>query len=136
MRLVLGVRGRLSGEEIAGRAWEFLGLSMESGDGKASWLGDVYEQIRGEFRSPLRLASLAKIAGVHPVYLARCYRQRYRRSISQHIHELRLGHALSQMEKGMSIGEAAMEAGFSDQAHLSRLCKRFLSVTPRDLGLN
>jgi AraC family transcriptional regulator len=131
MRLALAVERQSEPEEIVERTWEFLGLAAGTTGDSPEWVKKARERVRDEFRGPLSLAGLARMAAVHPVYLARCYRRSTGRSVSQHVQELRLGDALARIRKGAPIGEAAIESGFSDQAHLSRIFARYLGVTPR-----
>lgn len=76
------------------------------------------------------LATLSAEVGVHPVYLARVFRQRYGTSVTQHLHRLRLLHATSQMVSGMDLTQAALEAGFADHAHFARSFRKAFRRTP------
>jgi len=49
--------------------------------------------------------------------------------------QLRIERAKRLIWKGMPIAEAALEAGFSDQSHLTRAMKRRLGITPGQLKL-
>lgn len=84
----------------------------------------VHDRIRDEFRSDLTVAALARGVNVHPVYLARAFRERYGMAPSELVRALRLEWAAAELAAGRrAIGEIALEAGFHDQSHLTRAFK-------------
>ena len=65
--------------------------------------------------------TLAEEAGVHPVYLARCVRRWYGRSIGEELRRARLGAAsLALASDRDTISGVAHGLGFADQPHLTR----------------
>ena len=47
---------------------------------------------------------------------------------------LRLQRAASSLQAGLSITDAAHEAGFADAAHLSRVCRRMFGIAPSEIA--
>ena len=95
------------------------------------WLSLIKEKIQDEFKDSLRTKDLAAFADVHPVYLARIFRRHYGRSVKSYLQELRINNAirdLSNMEK--PLVDIALDAGFSDQSHLTRIFKNNLKMNP------
>lgn len=86
-------------------------------------------------QSDLRECSLRRMAealAVHPVYLARVFRRQFGCSLGEYVLRRRLVHAAETvLRHGGSLGEAAHRAGFSDQAHLTRMFRREIGRTPR-----
>jgi len=79
------------------------------------------------------LQSLAQELCVHPVYLARVFRQRYGMSVTQHIRRSRLIHATRLASGGdVSLAEAAIEFGYADHAHFTRHFREEFGATPSD----
>jgi AraC-like DNA-binding protein len=81
------------------------------------------------------LERLAREAGLSPFHLCRVFRQET--GLPPHAYQtlvrVRLAKAL--LAEGIAISQAAVEAGFYDQAHLTRRFKRVFGVTPgRFLG--
>ncbi len=75
-------------------------------------------------------AMLAERLGLHPVYLARLFRTRLGLTPARVRQGMRLGTALDQIvQMGKPPAHAALEAGFSDQCHLSRQVKRYAGVS-------
>ena len=76
------------------------------------------------------LETLAREAGLSAFHLCRVFRQRF--GLSPHAYQtiarVRLAKAL--LTRGLAISQAAAEAGFYDQPHLTRHFKRILGVTP------
>jgi AraC family transcriptional regulator len=97
------------------------------------WLDNVREMIHANFRGPrpLRIAELAVEAQVHPVYLARAFRRRYRCSPAEYVRRLRV-EAAAELLAGSraSLARVASAAGFSDQSHLSRQFRAWVGMSP------
>lgn len=76
------------------------------------------------------LERLAREAGLSSFYLCRVFRQET--GLSPHGYQilLRVRLARALLAKGAAISQAAVEAGFCDQAHLTRHFKRIFGVTP------
>lgn len=98
-----------------------------------AWLRDVHDLLHEQFASAPTLAQIAAIAGVHPVHLARAFRQWYRCTVGEYLRELRLEFACREMAASDApLAEIALAAGFCDQSHLTRLCKDRLGMTPAE----
>ena len=95
------------------------------------WLLRVADMVRDRSRDNLRLSELAREAGVHPAHVARTFRRFYGRSPAELARELRLRRACEGLAAGeRPLAELAFEAGFADQAHMTRLMVRYLTMTP------
>jgi AraC family transcriptional regulator len=98
------------------------------------WLRRAEAFLHESFRSPVSLRSVAREAGVHPVYFARVFRRRHGCSVSAYLRALRLAEAGQLiLQAGASIAGAACAAGFSDQSHLCRCFAREFGFTPKAL---
>ena len=92
----------------------------------------VTELLRESFRSPVRLGSLAAEIGVDPDRLARTFRATQGCSIATYVRRLRLEWVAHRLSTSLDpIAALALEAGFADQAHLSRQFRAAFGVTPR-----
>jgi AraC family transcriptional regulator len=99
--------------------------------GEPPWLVRVKDRIQAEFRGTLRVGDLASEAGVHPVYLARAFRQRYACSPAEYIRRLRVeaaGELLARSD--IPLSQVALMAGFSDQSHLAHQFRRLVGISP------
>lgn len=98
------------------------------------WLTRVEEFLYAGFRGSIRLRAAAAEGGVHPMHLARVFRRHRGCSVGEYIRALRLAEAGRLVFQGdCSLADAALEAGFSDQAHLCRWFARELRSTPKAL---
>jgi AraC family transcriptional regulator len=94
------------------------------------WLKVVEEHLRA---APQRISlrDLAELAGVHPVHLARTFRRRHGCTCGEFVRRLRLEAARERIVSSRAtLGEIALEAGFSDQSHFTRCFKREIGLTP------
>ena len=103
---------------------------LHRGD-EPTWLTRAREVIHDRFREPLRLADLAREAGVHPAHLSRVFRQRYREPIATCIRRLRTDWAAERLaDTDDPISAIALAAGFADQSHLTRALRARTGMTP------
>ena len=95
------------------------------------WLRAAEELLRERVGDRIGLAELADSVGVHPTHLARVFRARHGLSVGEYGRRLRLAWAAAQLAGGDTpLATIAMEAGFADQAHFTRLFKRQVGTTP------
>lgn len=78
----------------------------------------------------LSLSDLAEEAGLSPSYLIRSIRRATGLTPHAHVVRARLDHARRSLLEGLPAAEAALAAGFCDQAHLIRQFRRHYGVTP------
>jgi AraC family transcriptional regulator len=96
------------------------------------WLRQAREMIVEHFPERLRLTQIAAEVGVHPVYLATAFRQKFGATIGEFVRKLRIEHACAQLMKGdLSLAAIALQAGFVDQSHFSKVFKLYVGMTPR-----
>ena len=97
------------------------------------WLDVVRERLHDEHRQPLRLHTLARDAGVHPVYLARAFRQQFGCSPGGYLRQRRIDRACTELaETERSISVIAVDAGFASPSHFATAFRAAMGVSPRD----
>jgi AraC family transcriptional regulator len=128
----------LSGLAIEGLTLEMLvhavrrGRCRDDRRGTPAWFHRVRERLHEEFRRPPRLAGLAETAGVHPMHLARVFRQLTGMSIGAYVRRLRLDWSSNLLTNAdTTLAEIAHRAGFADQSHFTRSFRRYTGMTPR-----
>ena len=98
---------------------------------RPDWLTSIADVAADSCTQPTGLTTLATSVGVHPVYLARVFRRHYGRSLGAFMLQCRLRRAMDRLAStSHSISRIAMELGFADQAHLTRLFRREVGVPP------
>lgn len=83
------------------------------------------------FTESFTIAEVATELGVHPSHLARSFSQTYGLAPHQCVLSRRVDLARRRLLEGAAPASAAAEAGFFDQAHLTRHFRRILGTTPR-----
>jgi AraC family transcriptional regulator len=95
------------------------------------WLKQAREMIVEHFAENLRLTRIAGEVGVHPVYLATAFRQKFGVTVGEFVRQLRIEDACGQLIKGdLPLAEIALRAGFVDQSHFSKTFKTYVGTTP------
>jgi AraC-like DNA-binding protein len=90
----------------------------------------VRDYIHDNVTTPIRLSTLAGIAGVSPYHLIRVFGREFGVSPYAYVKQLRVVHAQRMLREGVSATEVAFAVGFSDQSHLNRAFKAMMGVTP------
>jgi AraC family transcriptional regulator len=125
--------------DLDGEALELLSPLVKQAFGRQrmlrpAWLRRAEAFIHDAFRTPVRLGEVAHEAGIHPVHLARVFRQHHGCSVGEYIRALRVAEAGRLiLLQDQSIAGAACESGFADQAHLCRWFSRQFGFSPRTL---
>lgn len=104
------------------------GTSRRGGDAPlAQRLRDLLEE---RWREPFTLAEAGRILGAHPSHLVRVFSRAYGIPPHRYVTSRRIDAARGMLLRGVPAGEVAAEAGFHDQAHLTRHFRRVLGATP------
>lgn len=100
------------------------------------WLQRARALVDAQFARPLPLVEVARHVGVHPVHLARTFRQVHQITFAGYVRHVRIEFARRELAvSGAPLGDIAVAAGFCDQSHFSRLFKRYTGQTPADYRL-
>ncbi|NPT55501.1 helix-turn-helix domain-containing protein [Paraburkholderia sp. 5N] len=79
---------------------------------------------------PLKLEDVCKAAELSASHLIRAFKQRYGMTPHAYLINRRIQYSRAQLRRGYPIADVALDAGFSDQAHLQRTFKRLVAATP------
>jgi len=97
------------------------------------WLRQAREMVIEHFSETLKLTQIAAEVGVHPVYLATAFRQKFGITIGEFVRRLRIEQACAELKKkDLPLSLIALQAGFSDQSHFSKVFKSYVGMTPRE----
>jgi AraC family transcriptional regulator len=98
---------------------------------RPGWLEDARALLHDRKLQPLRVTDVADAVGVHPVHLARVFRAQYGTPVGAYVRALRLNWAADRLAaSGDPITQIALQAGFYDQSHFTRVFKRQFGCTP------
>lgn len=94
------------------------------------WLRRTMEDLRASWRARMAVPEVARSAGVHPVYLARCVRRWYGHGVRDELRRLRLAAAAHRLASGGgTVSQVAHATGFADEPHLCREFRRTTGMT-------
>jgi len=98
-----------------------------------SWLRRVRDSLDDRYgERELRIADLAAVAGVDPAHLARAFRAHYDTTAGEYLRAVRVQRAASALARSTdSLAQIALDAGFADQSHFTRVFRAAYGVTPR-----
>jgi AraC-like DNA-binding protein len=102
------------------------------GLGLARWqLSRVTAHVEKNIHRSLRIRDLAELAGLSAGHFARAFRQSVGVAPRSFVLERRVARAKTLMQKtDLPLSEVALACGLSDQAHLSRIFRRYTAITP------
>ena len=100
-------------------------------DRAPAWLSAAEELLRTRIGDCVRLSELAAELGVPSVQVARTFRARYGLSVGEYGRRIRIEWAADEIARGdRPLARIAVEAGFADQSHFTRLFRRYVGTTP------
>lgn len=91
----------------------------------------IVDYIGANLARRILVDELAAIASLSVFQLTRAFRREHRTTPYQLVLDMRIRDAMVSLERGASIAEAAMHAGFSDQSHFTRHFRRLTGTTPK-----
>jgi AraC family transcriptional regulator len=96
-----------------------------------AWLARARAHLADRCGEPVTIREVAASVGVHPVYFARVFRQRFGLSPMDYLRERRVGRAAALLGATMlPLTEVAARSGFCDQSHLARQFQRAFGIAP------
>jgi AraC family transcriptional regulator len=91
----------------------------------------VEEAIEASISSPPSVEELAAIAGVHPTHLLRTFRRCQGTTIANFVRRRRIERARTEVAQNrQTLSRIALDAGFADQSHFTRVFKQVFGETP------
>jgi AraC-like DNA-binding protein len=116
--------------------WALVSLSalarrdnIDSGEPK--WLREAVAVINQRVAEPLSLSTVAAAVGVHRGTLAAAFRRFKNISVGEFIRDQRVRYVMRELVSSkMPLCEIATKCGFYDQAHMGRLFRRAVGISP------
>jgi AraC family transcriptional regulator len=98
-----------------------------------AWLRRVREALDDRYGArELRISELSAIAGVDPAHLARAFRAHYGMTAGAYLRETRVRHAADALSRSSTpLGRIALDTGFADQSHFTRVFRAVHGITPQ-----
>jgi PAS domain S-box-containing protein len=91
-------------------------------------------EIDTHFAQALQVSKLARLSGVSVMQLERHFKKLFQITPQQYIAKVRLETALRLLRTKRTIGEIALECGFTDHSAFTRHFKKVVGLTPRQYG--
>lgn len=122
----------------------FLGVLAEASrrlaparEGKAPrWLEQARDLLHANFAERLSIEEIARVVGVHPVHLARCFKQHNHCTLGEYVRNLRIEFACREIAfSDAPLSQVALVGGFADQSHFTRIFKSHTGMTPAEYRL-
>lgn len=96
-----------------------------------AWLRRALDLLHATTDRGVPIAELASACTVHRGTLMRAFAQHLGTTPGAYHRALRTAHAAGELARGRAPAAAALDCGFADQPHLTRLFSRSLGLTPR-----
>jgi AraC family transcriptional regulator len=95
------------------------------------WLRRVKEVLDDDVAEAPTLSMLAQVGEVHPMHLARAFRQHFHTSVGEYLRQRRIAVASDQLRNtNRALTEIALSAGFSSHSHFCTAFRRATGLTP------
>lgn len=98
---------------------------------KPPWLKRAIDLLHARMQDPVSMAEIAAEVGVHPTHLAQTFRERMGCTMGEYLRRIRIEAARVELAStSKPLAAIALDAGFSDQSHFTRVFKRLSGETP------
>jgi AraC-like DNA-binding protein len=95
------------------------------------WLQSVEDAIEAAGADTPSVTELAAVAGVHASHLLRTFRRHHGTTVATYVRRRRIERARTEVVKGeRPLSMIALDAGFSDQSHFTRVFRQAFGETP------
>ncbi|WP_245562289.1 AraC family transcriptional regulator [Niabella aurantiaca] len=106
-------------------------IQMDAGKAEEERINDVYEYTIRNFRRKIQLREIAAVASISPSSFCRYFKLRTRKTYSQFITELRIGHVCKQLvETDTPIKRLCYESGFNNFTSFHKCFKQITGMSP------
>lgn len=113
--------------------WEYISSPGLTGHNErdSDRLNRVFEFVMQEFHREIRIAEVADMVHMSETAFSRYFRQRTRKTFSEFLGEIRLGHASKLLlEDKLSVAEICYESGFNNLSNFNRQFRAFYRTSP------
>ena len=124
---------------LIGRRGDVVGLVGISRDlqtprakgGEYSRVARVVQHIQTHRSEPLKIADLAKLAGLSAYQLEQRFRKIFQITVGQFVHKVRMDQAVRRLrDSGDPIARIALDCGYSDQSAFTRQFRQTVGLSP------
>ncbi|WP_339384517.1 helix-turn-helix transcriptional regulator [Oscillatoria sp. FACHB-1407] len=92
----------------------------------------VLEYINANLQQNIKLQDLANVAGMSQYYFCRLFRDSIGMTPHQYVRHQRIERAKQLLkQQHLSISDIAIQCGFANQSHFTRLFSKFTHTTPK-----
>jgi AraC-like DNA-binding protein len=108
-----------------------LGFKPDVMDSEEDRINDIYEYSLKNFKGKIQLEEIASVANISPNSFCRYFKSRTRKTYSQFLIELRVGHACKLLiENNLSIKQLCYESGFNNFTSFHKYFKQITGKSP------
>jgi AraC family transcriptional regulator len=125
-----------AGLAIEGLSLTLLGELQRAGSrtregARPGWLIRAMELLHASLDREVSMAEIARQVGVHPVHLSRTFPRFHGCTMGEYLRRLRVERARDQLlATDRPLSAIALDAGFADQAHFTRVFRAHTGLTP------
>lgn len=107
------------------------GFSTQLEQKSTDKINAVYAYTLAHFKEKISLKKIAEVSNISPNSFCRYFKVHTRKTYSNFLHELRVGHASKLLiENKLSISQICYESGFNNVTNFYKTFKRFTGQTP------
>jgi AraC-like DNA-binding protein len=108
-----------------------IGFKYELAQDEKDRINAIYEYSLKNFKRPIQLEEIAGVANISPNSFCRYFKSRTKKTYSQFLIEIRVGHACKLLiENSMSIKQLCYESGFNNFTSFHKYFKMITSKSP------
>lgn len=116
--------------KVVARQGRLLSIQPKHASANTARADRMREYLRAHHKQDIRVEDLATQVGVSRIHATRLFTQAFGIAPHEYLNSLRVLEAKRLISTGFSLAEVAFEAGYTDQAHMSKRFKAAMGVSP------
>ncbi|MDX1637256.1 MAG: AraC family transcriptional regulator [Balneolaceae bacterium] len=98
-----------------------------------AWVLQVRDHLHDTFHRTVPVSQIARIHNITPTHLTRCFNRYFGCPVTTYRHRLRVKAAAEKLCNSRSpLSHVALDSGFYDQSHFTKIFTRFTGKSPRE----
>ena len=120
-------------EFLASKLFELYTVLFSESGGKVDYVTQVCDYINTYYAEDISINKICRIIGIDRTYLSKIFTKKTGKSMQQYLIDVRIKEAQVFLSRGYSVFETSVMVGYSDVSNFSKMFKKIVGKSPKDM---